>query len=105
MDTDTREHSNGWCCTDCLVLLANGETPIEMDARETAEYLARVDHYCEGAEVTLGRMLGEDECEHDDACSEDHAESCEQVTFSWSRCDVCGSNLGGSRNAVTFWLT
>jgi hypothetical protein len=34
---------------------------------------------------------------------EDHAE-CEQVTFSWSACDVCGSGLGGERAAVTFWL-
>jgi hypothetical protein len=28
---------------------------------------------------------------------------CEQTTFSWSPCDVCGSHLGGAREAVVFW--
>jgi hypothetical protein len=28
---------------------------------------------------------------------------CEENTFSWSPCDVCGSNLGGSRHAVSFF--
>lgn len=29
---------------------------------------------------------------------------CEQMSFSWSSCDVCGSSLGGSRDAVVFWF-
>jgi hypothetical protein len=29
---------------------------------------------------------------------------CERNTFSWSACDVCGSNLGGARDAVVFWF-
>jgi hypothetical protein len=29
---------------------------------------------------------------------------CEQLTFTWSACDVCGSSLGGARDAVVFWL-
>ena len=28
---------------------------------------------------------------------------CETMSFSWSPCDVCGSNLGGERSAVSFW--
>ena len=28
---------------------------------------------------------------------------CEHDTFSCSPCDVCGSNLGGTRDAVCFW--
>ena len=28
---------------------------------------------------------------------------CERQSFTWSPCDVCGSNLGGARDAVVFW--
>jgi hypothetical protein len=105
------DHANGWCCVDCLMLLANGETPSELDETETAEFLARVDVRAAGT-VTLGRMFGEDGCEHtsedwvfgDSWVQADHASECEQIGFSWSACDVCGSTLGGSRDAVTFWL-
>jgi hypothetical protein len=97
------EHSNGWCCVDCLMLLANGETPTEMSETETAEYLARVAQHTGERDVTLGRMLGEDGCECEDWDCDTHHEGCEQNTFSSSPCDVCGSHLGGSRDAVTFW--
>jgi hypothetical protein len=97
-----RQFSNGKCCTDCLVLLANGDTPSEMSEPEVTEYLAGMDD----TEVTLGRMFGEEDCEHtaDDSDYEDHAENCEQLGFSWSPCDVCRRPLGGERYAVTFWL-
>lgn len=102
--TETRETTTGWACQDCLFLLANGETPEELDEAETAAYLARVTN----AEVTLGRTFGEGSCEHDwdawAAGDESHALECETRDFSWASCDVCGSTLGGSRHAVTFWL-
>jgi hypothetical protein len=107
----TADHANGWCCVDCLMMLANGETDPNWTDDETAEYLARLDaRGVTGETITLGRMFGEDGCEHTsedwhsgDGTSEDHAESCERQTFSWSSCDVCGSTLGGAREAVTFW--
>ena len=111
-DTTTQDHINGWCCVDCLLALANGDEPTEMTDRERADWRQRFESAFrgDGGSITLGRMFGEDGCEHtsqdwhsDDGTSEDHAEQCEQLTFSWSRCDVCGSTLGGAREAVTFW--
>lgn len=138
--------SQGWVCTDCLMLHANGETDPELSEEETAEYLARVEHYTEGTEVTLGMFRENHECASnftvvtdDDISHEVRADNendvrdqfefrtapaivsitphdletesdrggecdCEQVTFSWSPCDMCGSILGGARDAVTFWF-
>jgi ribosomal protein L37AE/L43A len=110
--TTTRDHANGWACIDCLMLLANGETNPEWSDAETAEYFARLEERSiDGETVTLGRVFGEDGCEHtseewhsgDSRVQEDHAESCERTTFSRWPCDVCGSTLGGAREAVTFW--
>lgn len=84
--TVTREHADGQCCVDCLMLLANGETDPDWDEAETAEYLARLEaRGVTGENVTI-------------ACDED----CEGW-FSWSPCDVCGSTLGGDRHPVVFW--
>jgi hypothetical protein len=103
-DTTVREHASGWACIDCVMLLANGETDPEWSDIGTQDYLLSVEQNTAGYEVTLGRMLGEDGCEHsEDDGYEDHAETCERQTFSWLSCDVCGSTLGGSRDAVTFW--
>lgn len=106
--TETREYSNGWCCVDCLMLLANGEKPPEMGEDETAAWLAEIDRRTAGTDVTLGRMFGEEDCEHTSedwrSDSGNHADQCESLEFSWSPCDVCGSRLGGERAAVTFWL-
>lgn len=92
----------GWCCSDCLMLLANGETDPDWSEEETAEYLKRVEHYTEGCEVTLGMFKEFHECLDESGEIADDCE-CEMLTFSWSPCDVCGSSLGGSRDAVTFW--
>jgi hypothetical protein len=75
---------DGEACVDCLMLVANGETPPNMDKVETAEYLARVETRTAGFHVIP-------------ACPED----CEG-SFSWSPCDVCGSPLGGDRHPVVF---
>lgn len=104
MSKPERDHSNGWCCTDCVMLLANGETPPEMNEGETATYLALVEEYTSDTEVTLGRKLGEDGCECEDWDTDSHREGCERMEFSSRRCDVCGSRLAGAREAVTFWF-
>jgi hypothetical protein len=103
----TRDHVNGWACQDCLFLIANGETPEEMTDDETKSYAAKVD-----VRWTLGRMFGEDGCDHtsegwhsDPAVQEDHAAQCEMRDFvAYEACDCCGSTLGGSRHAVTMFV-
>lgn len=96
----TRETSPGWCCIDCLAYLANGQIP-DMGADELEEWLERVSG-ADSGEITLGCMLGEDECKCADWDTDEHREH-EEMDFSRSACDVCGSALGGSRHAVTFW--
>lgn len=91
----------GWCCVDCLMLEANGETNPDWDEEQTESYLARVE---EAGHWTLGRLLGQNGCECEDWDTDQHREGCERKEFSWSWCDVCGSKLGGERAAVTFWL-
>jgi hypothetical protein len=146
---------SGVCCVDCLMLLANSETPTHMTEAETAEYLERVKRMCTGTEVTLGMFREDHPCavnftvtyaptrysrrrltvevraddiadarervywelpsgarivgyprRHDLATMGDLGGECEceQLGFSWSACDVCGSGLGGNREAVVFWL-
>jgi hypothetical protein len=49
--------------------------------------------------VTIGLTADE----HDDGCTRDGDCSCERQSFSWQRCDLCDTTLGGERHAVTFW--
>lgn len=98
--------SLGWCCTDCLMLLANGDTSgnpyCETEEAQEA-WLALIEAKTQGCEMTLGMMREE----HASDCDANETGSdceCETTDFSMSSCDVCGSRLGGSRHAVTFWF-
>ena len=73
------ETSTLWACTDCVILLANGDMP-----PEPTEYapMALLDE-----NVSLGGAEHEGEVRD----------------FDWSACDGCGSPLGGERHAVTVW--
>lgn len=90
-----------WCCSDCMMLLCNGETPPGMSEEETAAWLARVKGNG-STRVTTGRHTAV--CGCDDWDTDDHRYGCEHDEFSWSACDVCHSHLGGERHAVTFWF-
>ena len=81
------DNQDGWVCVDCVMLLANADTPEHMNEEETAEYLARVEQHGEGAEYILN-------------CPEE----CEGG-FSWSPCDLCDSTLGGDRHPVSITTT
>lgn len=103
--TTTRDHWNGWACTDCATFIANGETPPGWSEYRTAKWLSRIEELSTGTtHVTLGRLCGEDGCEHDDPNDEEHATQCERIEFSWSWCDHCGERLAGERLAITGWL-
>jgi hypothetical protein len=98
-----------WCCTDCLMVLANGEYPMDITETELAEYKSRIDATLSGGtEVTIGMLVSE----HEDDCpvniegsynAVDEC-SCTVQSFSWSDCELCDSNLGGERHAITFWI-
>lgn len=163
MTFDRDKAFSGKCCIDCLMLLANGETDPDWSPEELADYLARVDHYTSGTEVTLGAFRSDHGCATNwtvtwhapgsvrgsfrrgtlEVRADTYGEAmdevrmaawrpwgdvpagawpvnarwheletepdrggeceCEQLGFSWSQCDVCGSVLGGDREAVVFW--
>lgn len=81
--TPPANEPDGYCCVDCLCLLANGDVPEHMDDVQRSEWLAEIDRRTAGYDVVP-------------ACQED----CEGH-FSWSSCDVCGSTLGGDRHPVS----
>lgn len=67
-------------CDDCLLVHANGETGGEPDREPWGEL--------PGADVAID-------------CPDDG----EECGFSWSQCDACGTDLGGTRHpmAVFSW--
>jgi hypothetical protein len=90
-----------------MMLLANGETPPELNEDETAEWLAGIDRHCDGLDVVPGG-----EHSYADGCRNVDENGtwigttdcdCETQEFSWSSCDVCNTRLGGSRHAVTYF--
>lgn len=89
---------SGWACTDCTILLANGEAPADMSEDQVTAREDQIDARNAGYTITLGMLREEHSCDGtSDECD------CEVTSFSWSPCDVCGSNLGGERHAVSFW--
>ena len=93
-----QDTATGWVCVDCLMLLANGETPPDMNEEETAAWLDSMGD----EEVTLGLMREEHECDYDNDWHTGRC-GCECRGFSWSRCDLCKRGAG-ERHAVTFWF-
>lgn len=89
---DSRDTWTIWICVDCMQALANGELCDDADR----EPLSALDA---DAEVTCGLIASEHECDSLDDCNGE----CERQEFSWSRCEGCGSNLGGERLAATEW--
>lgn len=106
----TETHASTWCCTDCMMLFANGETPPELDEDATAAWVAEIDRRTDGYYVACGG-------DHETGCENVEWDEdgnyvawigstecyCETQDFSRSQCGTCGSNLGGSRHAVTLF--
>ena len=78
-------------CYDCLAIHANGE--LGDDSIPDCEPWGLMPD----DDVTMG-MMGACQWE----CAEDDCE-CDYTNFSWSRCDACGSTLGGYRHTFTVW--
>ena len=103
--TDTYVCS-GWACSDCLSELANGESPADLSADGIAERNAMISARNAGYDITLGLLREDHTCLNSDGQTAGDLGGecdCEVNTFSWSPCDVCGSNLGGERHAVSFF--
>lgn len=93
---------SGMACTDCTMLIANGESPVEMSHADSEAWLMSVSERNDGYHMVLG-MPSE---EHNETCTVGDRNAgcdCEHIDFTWSACDVCGQNNGGERYAVSFF--
>lgn len=76
-------------CVDCVMLLANGELTDPDGVDVASEHDAKIAAQWGDADITLGGFS--DETEDADGW------------FSWSPCQGCGSQLGGSRFSAVVW--
>jgi hypothetical protein len=79
------ESFDGSVCVDCVMVIANGDTSGISDVGAWEAGVAALDA-CEGGRFTVV-LACDDQCEG---------------WFSHSRCDYCGSTLGGERHPVNF---
>lgn len=101
-----RESFSGRCCVDCLMYLANGEFNPDWTEDEIQHFLDEYNRLTEGCAVTLGMLREQHSCiDEDGKIANDYGNECycEELGFSWTGCDSCGSLLGGERFAITFW--
>lgn len=84
-----------WVCVDCH-MAREGDGPTEEVEHEPWGLLD--DTY------QVGRGLTEEA--HDESCTPDMQDegscTCEHIDFSYSDCDACGSDLGGTRHAYSY---
>ena len=76
-------------CTTCTVFVANGEWPDNYSHDDIVEHKGRM---YDAGDIVVGY-------DHHD-CTHSDSEDCpmEEVSFSWSACDICGDPLGGDRH-------
>lgn len=91
-----------WVCTDCY-FCHHGTSEEERGEAYPENVLSLIP---EDAEVTAGMMWEEhaEDCPNRIAGENVDECECEQITFTWSSCEGCGSALGGSRDALTVWI-
>ena len=77
----TYADEDGWVCSDCIMMIANGEAPDDMTEEEAHDLAQACAGYCIASAEDSGQI---------------------ENSFSWNRCDCCGSTLGGARHAVHY---
>lgn len=98
-----------WACTDCYFAAVNDDYNNIESAEHEQEVRAAIERV---GDITPGL----DYSQHADDCdvTRDYLEGvasdcpecdCDQISFSWSPCEICLSPLGGSRHAFTLWPT
>lgn len=100
--TETKS-STVWVCYDCLATDVNGEASDDPDYEPDREPWSLWD---DTSTVYLGLI----DSEHAEDCPRHQGDkmyldcSCEEVEFSWTACEGCGSRLGGTRHAYTHFV-
>jgi hypothetical protein len=92
-----------WVCIDCMLHEANGECGgCHDDEHEGGEPLSSIG---DGFSATMGMTWDEhaEDCQNRIEGEWRGECDCETDTFSTSQCEGCGSQLHGSRYAMTLW--
>jgi hypothetical protein len=92
-----------WVCSDCLMMLANGDMPEDMPedyqsaflARHTAGLERELDGHYGNVVAGGAHHCGDGEAWRDGDCA------CEDGGFSNGECDLCRDGLAGDRYAAT----
>jgi hypothetical protein len=94
-----------WFCQDCTLTHANGDSHYWTLSEDEREDLPEPLSAVRGMEITMGMLDEEHDC-FDPEKGEERPEECdcEEIVFTWSYCDGCGSSLGGERYAFTGWI-
>ena len=93
----TAETYTYWVCVDCHMVHHTGEAP---DMPEGCEPWCKLEP---GQTATSGLLQSEHGCGWISGSEFPCDDECEHDSFSWTRCDGCGSTLGGERFAYTVW--
>ena len=88
-----------WVCIDCTISAVNDEQPTDRPDTEPALWSLWPD--AKMGDITHGMMSSNHGCDYPAAYAEDC--DCEHDSFSWTACGGCGSTLGGTRDAFTWW--
>lgn len=99
------DHYHGAACTDCLMLIANGDAPNYdpttgewMTEERAAEWLADFERFNVGTFWTISEWPGTEWTEDDRYCGRDR-----EGHFSHDACTTCRSPLGGDRYPIIGW--
>ena len=87
-----------WVCVDCMF---EHHYPGEYADSTGKEWCNYPD--AKMGDITAGTICGRADNDYYMCESDEHSEECGTISFSWSRCDGCGSTLGGTRHAFTIW--
>jgi hypothetical protein len=90
-----------WVCTDCMILDVNGDEPVDPDPTQPLPWALWAD--AKMGDTTPGITREAHTCDDPDSWERGEDCGCEEREFSWSPCDGCGSSLGGTRHAFTYW--
>lgn len=97
------EFCNARVCSDCLMVVANAEYPDDDRGDWTTERQNALEQNLNTYDVTLGHLhtgrWAETSCFHyGEPCPDDDDCPCARTEFSWSRCGLCETTLGGYRH-------
>lgn len=103
MPTTAQQAYTVWVCVDCYFEHHGVLEPESLDPGIDRDSLLSL---IDDAEVTSGRWPHEPGCPNVSDTGEWLGTTdcdCDRIEFTWSRCEGCGSTLGGSREALTVW--